>query len=123
MKAERDALNASRRAEAADARKALADIDYLQVRNWKQRLFHAPVPKSRLGNCAGQCCQNPYGLVVLIYQIAVLDWEPCRRSWRMHRRRCSQGTLAARPRLCETPAARCGTAAMPVIKQALIKHE
>jgi hypothetical protein len=43
MKAERDALNASRRAEAAEARKALAEIDYLQARNWEQRLYHAAV--------------------------------------------------------------------------------
>lgn len=38
MKAERDALNASRRAEAAEARKALAEIDYLQVPELKLAL-------------------------------------------------------------------------------------
>jgi hypothetical protein len=33
MKAERNTLDASRKAEAAEARKALAEIDYLQVRS------------------------------------------------------------------------------------------
>lgn len=53
MKAERDTLDASRKAEAAEARKALAEIDYLQVgivNSCRSPLSTAPLGSRSLGS-------------------------------------------------------------------------